>query len=55
MNILAGITILLSFIGLLIAVRGGDRESLLQAITALLLLCLSLCGGALAFLFLIWY
>ncbi|MFU0831989.1 MAG: TMhelix containing protein [Oscillospiraceae bacterium] len=55
MNILAGVTILLSFIGLLVAVRGGERESLLQAITALLLFVLSLCGGSLAFLFLIWY
>lgn len=55
MNILAGVTILLSFLGLLTAVRGGERESLVQAVTALLLLLLSLCGGTLAFLFLIWY
>lgn len=55
MNILAGITILLSFIGVLVAARGGERESPLQAMTALLLLLISLCGGVLAFLFLIWY
>lgn len=55
MNILAGVTILLSFIGLLVAIKGGESESLLQAITALLLFVLSLCGGSLAFLFLIWY
>lgn len=55
MNILAGVTILLSFFGILTAVRGGERDSLLQAVTALLLFLLSLCGGVLAFLFLIWY
>lgn len=55
MNILAGVTILLSFFGILTAVRGGERDSLLQAVTSLLLFLLSLCGGVLAFLFLIWY
>lgn len=55
MNILAGVTILLSFLGLLAAVRGGERDTILQAVTAVLLFLLSLCGGVLAFLFLIWY
>ncbi|WP_164918900.1 MULTISPECIES: hypothetical protein [Acutalibacteraceae] len=55
MSILAGVTILLSFLGLLAAVRGGERETLLQAVTALLLFLLSLCAGVLAFLFLVWY
>ncbi|MCI1965605.1 MAG: hypothetical protein LKJ17_05665 [Oscillospiraceae bacterium] len=54
MNILAGITILLAFFGLLISVR-GENISFLQAMTALLLFLLSLSGGVLAFLFLIWY
>lgn len=52
---LAGITILLSIIGLFTAVRGREHETLLGALTALFLLLLSLCGGALAFLFLVWY
>lgn len=55
MKALAGITILLSIVGFFTAVRGREHETVLHALTALLLLALSLCGGILAFLFLIWY
>lgn len=55
MNLLAGATILLSFIGLLVSVRNKEHETVLQAVTSLLLFVLSLCGGVLSFLFLIWY
>lgn len=50
---LAGVTILLSVVGFLIAVRAREHETPLQAVTKFLLLLLSLCGGALAFLYLI--
>ena len=55
MKTLAGITVLLSIIGFFIAVRKREHETPLGAVTALFLLLLSLCGGALAFLFLMWY
>lgn len=55
MKTLAGITILLSIAGFFTAARSREHETVLQALSALLLLLLSLCGGVLAFLFLIWY
>ena len=52
---LAGITILLSIIGFFAAARRRERGTPSGAMTAFLLLLLSLSGGALAFLFLVWY
>lgn len=55
MKALAGITVLLSIAGFFTAVRNREHETALQALADLLLLALSLCGGILAFLFLVWY
>lgn len=53
MKTLAGVAFLLSIAGFLTAVRVRDHETVLHAVETLLLLLLSLCGGALAFLYLI--
>ena len=55
MKILAGITILLSVTGFFIAVHERGHEMPLQAATRIFLLLLSLCGSALAFLYLVRY